>query len=44
MMAGQIVVAGEPIQKFPDLGFMMVMAGGVFGVFAIVAAIRFKKR
>lgn len=44
MMAGQIVVAGEPIQKFPDLGFMMAMAGGVFGVFAIVAAIRFKKR
>lgn len=44
MMAGQIVAAGEPVQEFPSLTFMMIMAGGVLGVFATVAALWIEKR
>jgi plastocyanin len=44
MMTGQIAVAGEPVQQFSQLTFMMLVAAGVFGTFAAVASIRLKKK
>ncbi|MGI0037361.1 MAG: cupredoxin domain-containing protein [Nitrososphaera sp.] len=43
-MAGRVVVAGEPIEDYPRLTFMLVMAAGVFGTFAAAAAIRLRKK
>jgi len=44
VMAGRVVVAGEPMEDFPSLTFMMIMAAGVFGTFAVVATIRQKRK
>jgi plastocyanin len=43
-MAGKVVVAGEPIEEFSRLAFMMLMAAGVFGTFGAVAVIRLKQK
>jgi plastocyanin len=44
MMTGQIAVAGESVQEFSQLTFMMLVATGVFGTFAAVASIRLRKK
>lgn len=44
VMAGRVIVAGEPIEDYPRLMFMMLMAAGVFGTFAAVAAIKAKRK
>ena len=43
-MEGQIVVAGEPIEAYSRMNFMLLMAAGVFGTFGLLATIKFKTR
>ena len=43
-MEGQIVVAGEPTAGYSRMNFMLLMAAGVFGMFGLVATIKFKTR
>lgn len=43
-MVGRVVVTGEPIEDYPRLTFMMLMAAGVFGTFVAVAAIREQRK
>jgi plastocyanin len=43
-MTGSIIVTGEPVSGLSRLQFMLIMAAGVFGTFAVVASIRLGKK